>query len=352
MTLPTESLQQGTWVKVISGASFHHLPAIRNLALVYTLAEVDCIDLAADPAIIKVAQAGIQDALVLQPTASIPILMASFNDGEDPHFRKATLKEFSCPSHCSQPCIRICPIQAISSVGKEEDKQVAIHPHLCFGCGRCEPVCPYQQIQTLGYELPVSQLLPDLIQVGVTGLEIHTQVGRQEPFQTLWALITPWIPRLEVVSISLGDSPGLTEYLQELRQIMQPLPRHLIWQADGRPMSGDIGAGTTHATLKLAKKLLGMNLPGKIQLAGGTNQYTIPCLASELDVSGVAYGSYARTLIQFILEEPLLSQQPDLLDQAVFQARQLVNQVKTRVLRPAQYDTAQYDTARLETIGS
>jgi Fe-S-cluster-containing hydrogenase component 2 len=261
--------------------------------------------------------------------------MASFNDGEDPHFRKASLKAVSCPSDCPQPCLQVCPIQAISKGDSHLNQhQIVIHPQLCFGCGRCEPVCPYQQIQTLGYELPAAQLLPELINTGITGIEIHTQAGRQEAFQRLWDLITPWIPRLEVVSISLGDHPELTEYLQDLVQILHPLPSYLIWQADGRPMSGDIGAGTTHATLKLAKKLIDMKLPGKIQLAGGTNQHTIPSLASKFDIGGVAYGSYARTLIQFVLEEPSLSQRPDLLDQAVYQARQLVNQVKTRAITP------------------
>jgi hypothetical protein len=85
-----------------------------------------------------------------------------------------------------------------------------------------------------------------------------------------------------------------------------------VWQTDGRPMSGDIGKvcggvggwvgmhihthtclyihthtlththahtqGTAHPSIKLARKVLDIldahELPGHVQLAGGTNAYT------------------------------------------------------------------------------
>ena len=53
---PLKSLENGNWFKLICGASYQHLPDIRNLALVYTLAGADCIDVAADPATIAAAQ--------------------------------------------------------------------------------------------------------------------------------------------------------------------------------------------------------------------------------------------------------------------------------------------------------
>ncbi|NEQ11897.1 MAG: 4Fe-4S ferredoxin, partial [Moorea sp. SIO4E2] len=42
-----------------------------------------------------------------------------------------------------------------------------------------------------------------------------------------------------------------------------------------RPMSGDIGMGTTHAAIKLAEKVIAAGLPGYVQLAGGTNNHTV-----------------------------------------------------------------------------
>ena len=56
---PLRSLKQGHWFKLICGASYQHLPAVRNLTLTYALAGADCIDVAADPAVISAAKAAI-----------------------------------------------------------------------------------------------------------------------------------------------------------------------------------------------------------------------------------------------------------------------------------------------------
>lgn len=107
-------------------------------------------------------------------------------------------------------------------------------------------------------------------------------------------------------------------------------------------MSGDLGRGTTHATLRLAETVAASRLPGHIQLAGGTNQHTVPALRRRqaqlrrqglaLPVAGIAYGSYARAQLMPLLERlppaaPLESY-PALLWPAVAIARQLVSQVK------------------------
>jgi hypothetical protein len=128
-------------------------------------------------------------------------------------------------------------------------------------------------------------------------------------------------------------------------------------------MSGDIGKGTTHAAIAFAQKVLQANLPGYIQLAGGTNDYTVSKLqqanllgrsesaARPNLVSGLAYGSYARKILSPTIaqletglqsnqvksnqDRPMnqlnlkLEQNQELLEQAVFTAKKLVNQIKT-----------------------
>ena len=59
---PLNSLKGGHWFKLICGASFQHLPAVRNLTLAYTLAGADCIDVAADPAAVAAAKEALQVA--------------------------------------------------------------------------------------------------------------------------------------------------------------------------------------------------------------------------------------------------------------------------------------------------
>ncbi|HEY9617151.1 MAG TPA: LdpA C-terminal domain-containing domain, partial [Microcoleaceae cyanobacterium] len=300
---PLCSLREGHWFKLICGASFQHLPTIRYLALAYTLAGADCIDVAADPAVISAAQAGIEMATPLIEVAqqqgfavkARPWLMVSFNDGEDPHFRKAEFEAIACPSNCARPCEAICPASAIVFQSTSP-----YHPHFtsvsgltaalpafsgvladrCYGCGRCLPVCPIQHISTRSYVSTPQAIAPLVLQSGVDAIEIHTQVGRLDDFQRLWAAIVPYLSQLKLVAVSCPDGEGLLEYLQAIYTIISPLPCALIWQTDGRPMSGDIGIGTTKAAIKLSQKVLGAKLPGYVQLAGGTNHHTVPKLRS------------------------------------------------------------------------
>ena len=342
---PLTALQRGHWFKLICGASYQHLPAIRNLTLAYTLAGADCIDVAADPAVIKVAQEALNQAELLGKQAQNlgfdyryrPWLMVSLNDGEDPHFRKAQFEATACPQSCWRPCETVCPTGAIAFSSLKS----GVIDQLCYGCGHCIPICPADLIYARSYVFRPDEIAPLVLQTGVDALEIHTQVGRERDFQRLWNSIQPDLDKLKLVAISCPDGEGVVEYLKTLSEIITPLNCPLIWQTDGRPMSGDIGAGTTLASVKLCQKILAANLPGYVQLAGGTNDYTVAKLKSlgllqptVIDapvlnpvfpnpdqqtqtiggkqlrsvnsshwVAGVAYGSYARVLLSPLLEQ-------------------------------------------------
>ncbi len=454
---PLRSLREGNWFKLICGASFQHLPAVRNLTLAYTLAGADCIDLAADPAVIASAIDAIEVANHLGEEAQArgfafshrPLLMVSLNDGEDPHFRKAEFDPHLCPADCPRPCEAICPAQAIifptdntitqgeprsnSGAGviykiphyqshidsqkthvreRNPNSKLQISTPLegssgvidqrCYGCGRCLPICPSQIIYTRSYVFAPEAIANQILPYGVDALEIHTQVGHFTDFQRLWKAIAPWINQLKLLAISCPDGDGLIDYLWALHDLITPLPCPLVWQTDGRPMSGDIGIGATRAAVKLSQKVLAAGLPGYVQLAGGTNAHTVMKLRAtgllkglnvesieELNVgrlkversalstsnlqplnvqhsnlqpsnlqhstqnyvAGIAYGSYARTLLSPILEKleqlssgesadanlvsfqnPSLSrleENPSLLWQAVAEAHSLVSQLKT-----------------------
>lgn len=393
MYYPLHSLREGHWFKLICGASFQHLPAVRNLTLAYTLAGADCIDVAADPVVIAAAKDALQAAGKFAQVAQargfgfrgLPWLMVSLNDGEDPHFRKAEFDPEACPTDCPRPCESVCPAQAIAFA----DSGIAgsgVIDRRCYGCGRCIPVCPQQLIFARSYVYTPEAIAPLIWQSGVDALEIHTKVGHEADFKRLWSSIKPWVGKLKLIAISCPDGENLLDYLWTLHELMMPLPCALIWQTDGRPMSGDIGSGTTRAAVKLGQKVLAANLPGYVQLAGGTNDCTVAKLQSaglikdreqgrggagvqqSIDtpqdsffpyqspvpnpfIAGVAYGSYARVLLAPVLDElekfkgedvdtnsitnsnPLshrkLEQVPELLWQAVAQASSLVNQLKS-----------------------
>ncbi|WGT68395.1 circadian clock protein LdpA [cyanobacterium endosymbiont of Epithemia clementina EcSB] len=351
---PLQSLKAGNWFKLICGASFQDLPAIRTLVLAYALAGADCVDVAADPAVITAAKEALIIAKKLENNQKnqgfsqkgTPWLMVSLNDGEDPHFRKAYFDSQHCPSDCFRPCETVCPPRAII-----ETKQgsFGVLESRCYGCGRCIPVCPYQLVKTRSYLVSPKEIVPFIQRMGVDAMEIHTQVGRENQFKQLWQVIAPWISYLKLLAISCPDGRGLIDYLHYLYDVISPLPIPLIWQTDGRPMSGDIGKGTTHAAIKLAQKVLKAQIPGFVQLAGGTNHHTVsklreiglltPSMSSTLVVSGVAYGSYARSLLSPIVRhletqsinsnfQLTLENQPYLLSKAIKTANSLVFPLK------------------------
>lgn len=318
---------------------------MRNLALVFALAGADCIDVAADPAVVSAARDGVEAARhwlashsslthgsagTMQPSS--PWLMVSLNDGEDPHFRKAAFDPQGCLADCHRPCEAICPANAIAftDLASTDPTGIPELPHSqisgvlddrCYGCGRCLPVCPIQHINTRSYVSSPMAIAP-LILPDVDALEIHTQVGRLADFERLWGAIAPHKTRLKAIAISCPDGEGLLDYLWAIHQRITPIPCPVIWQTDGRAMSGDIGKGATHATIRLGQKVLAGGPPGYVQLAGGTNAYTVPKLRelgllqtstpsgfqrqplsnAPRTIHGVAYGSYARTLLSPILQ--------------------------------------------------
>lgn len=342
MTLnsPLISLQTGRWFKLICGASFQDLPTIHNLVLAYALAGADCIDVAADPAVVRAAQGALQIAHQIQPSQLQPWLMVSLNDGVDPHFRKATFDPTQCPTDCPRPCETICPTAAIAL-------PTGVNEARCYGCGRCWPVCPQGLIHDRAYISAPQTVIPLVLALGIDAIEIHTQVGNLEGFERLWHVLQPHRHRLKAIAVSCPDHPDLIAYLRDIGDRLGPLPCELIWQTDGRPMSGDIGKGTTHATIRLAQKVLAARLPGHVQLAGGTNQYTVPKLAASgllqtreirqinrPAVMGAAYGSYARRLLMPLWEElarcgcERLEDHPDILNAAIARAQTLIQPLK------------------------
>ncbi len=328
------ALQEGRWFKLICGASFQHLASVRNLSLVYTLAGADCIDVAADVATVAAAREGITAAHQLAGGES-PWLMVSLSDAEDPHFRKAELDSVACPITCVRPCEQVCPATAIEF----SPTFAGVLEARCYGCGRCLPVCPSTLITTRSTVYAPDGIVQILMGLDIDAVEVHTQPGHLFHFQQLWRVLSPLVPRLRLIAVSCPDGEDLQGYLAALWTLMQPqLVRSgaaVVWQADGRPMSGDIGDGATRAAVRLGQKVLSFGLPGYVQLAGGTNGHTVAKAkaAGLTDLAGVAYGSYARTLLAPYLEVGgvRLEEQPQLLHQAVDQARSLVKQLKPRL---------------------
>ncbi|MFQ4137219.1 circadian clock protein LdpA [Nodosilinea sp. PGN35] len=355
LPFPHRSLQMGRWVKLICGASYQDMPTVQRLVMLYALAGVDCIDVAADGAVVAAARRGLADAVQLSKCLGAgeglpsqhrshlipgqPWLMVSLNDSEDPHFRKAHFDAAHCPPACDRPCESICPTAAIQFQAPiQAPIQGRVVTDLCYGCGRCIAVCPVSQIEAQSY-LASPEAFPTEQLAHIDAVEIHTQTGHQAQFNHLWQRLQPWRPYLKLVSISCPDHDQVVPYLWDLYHLMAPLEVPLIWQTDGRPMSGDLGKGTTHAAIRLAQKILDAGPPGYVQPAGGTNGYTVdkllnlglvnpalPTSQPDADspdagpspqsagvtnpdaalvpktIAGIAYGSYGRSQVMPLLD--------------------------------------------------
>ena len=116
---------------------------------------------------------------------------------------------------------------------------------------------------------------------------------------------------MEKISISCGlnqsvkkwqEPEDLLKALWERYEILNELNIPLIWQLDGRPMSGDLAPTTSRDTVKLFERIGSHLPPGLIQLAGGTNEKTHEFLKSNNLPDGIAFGSSARKIMQPLIE--------------------------------------------------
>jgi len=324
---PEQALAAGRWVKWIGGASNQDLAAIEDLAGIYALAGVHCLDLAADPAVLAAARRGLAWAERQRGRpwgAERPWLMLSLSDGADPHFRKAWFDPRRCPPSCPRPCERVCPALAIAGAGVVAER--------CYGCGRCLPACPQGLIEERSQVLAAGSVAPLLAALQPDAIELHTQPGRLAAFsERLQQLMASGV-RLRRLAVSAGADVGAAELWQRhgllRRQGLRPL-----WQLDGRPMSGDVGAGAARAAVRLLGQRLAAMPPGPLQLAGGTNASSLPLLQRQPRLArhcaGVAFGGVARSLLQPLLLQAQqrgssLLGEPELGSQALRLARELV----------------------------
>ena len=289
------------WVKLICGASNEDIVSIEDLCAIYSAAGVDYIDVAAEESIVEAARNGIKWSEAY--FGSAPGLMISISDGKDIHFRKAKFDPLLCPANCPRPCEKICPTFAIDKNGVQESK--------CYGCGRCINSCPLNLISEYEYNLSKDDLPLTLEKIKPDAVEIHTEINRIDSFIKVVHILKNSDTKLKKISVSCGlnqsptapkDPKDLLEALWQRYEILSELNVPLIWQLDGRPMSGDLAPTAGRDAVKLFNKI-GSNLPpGLIQLAGGTNEKTHEFLNINNFPDGIAFGSSARKIMQPFIE--------------------------------------------------
>ncbi len=329
-TLTGNTIKSNRWVKLICGASNEDIVSIEDLCAIYSAAGVDYIDVAADPSVVQAARNGINWSR--RVFGKNPGLMISISDGKDIHFRKAKFDPAICPPECPRPCEKICPTFAINENGVNKNK--------CYGCGRCINSCPLNLISEYEYRLSKSSLREMLYTIKPDAVEIHTEIDRKESFAKVSNIIKESKIKLKKISVSCGLSQSntspeaLANAFWERYEILREHEVQLIWQLDGRPMSGDIAPTAAKAAVKLWERIHPLLPPGLIQLAGGTNGSTYKFLKENEIPDGIAFGSVARKLVQPLIEDAFKSNKkiyetPDKMALAINKAKILLEPWKT-----------------------
>ena len=319
------------WVKLICGASNEDIIAIEDLCAIYSAAGVDYIDVAADESIVKAARNGIKWAK--NEFGKSPGIMISISDGKDIHFRKAKFDPLKCPTNCPRPCEKICPTFAIDHAGIKKNK--------CYGCGRCISSCPLNLISEYEHKLSSRDLPSILKKTEPDAVEIHTEINRIDSFEKVSTILKESEIKLKVISVSCGlnqtkkKPEDLAKAFWQRYEILLEHNVPLIWQLDGKPMSGDLAPATGKDTVKLWKNIGSHLPPGLIQLAGGTNGKTHELLETKNFPDGIAFGSSARKIMQPLLEDAnknnkRLYEYPEKMDLAIKIAQKLLEPWKIR----------------------
>lgn len=326
-----KALDEKRFFKLICGASLTDTKMVEDLSFIFTLAGAHVIDLAPKADVIFAAKCGIEKAISrgksrLAPT---PLIMASIQLDEDPHFRKVEV-DYNLCDLCGA-CIKVCPTEAFRIV---DHKEFIYLTERCFGCGICPSYCHVNALNMVDFKPTPKETLNEIISLGVKSVEFHFGKNFQK-IESVWKESRSLLQKLELFSFSIGSELLTDEEIRKAANLCYKLAgRHIILQCDGAPMSGGIdikdkklsnGNNGDSSSFHVARVIEKEGLPVYLQISGGTNHNSFSnAIKSGLDINGVAIGSYARKLLMPYLGK---LENKEKLQNAVEIARSLVNSV-------------------------
>ena len=327
-------LPERDFVKIICAAGTEDTKIVHNIALVYTLAGADCIDMALNPEVVSSAQSGVEKALAIAKKwgleRSAPILCVSLGMEGDQHVRKARVTDIgrAMSEVDKKRLVASCPTRAIIN----DSQGVRVVENLCIGSGRCALI-KSGAIEFYNIKRDLADILPKCKAAGASMFELHANEGPDDEVLAKWTLMNKVLAD-GYLSMCIGRSFKSNKEIVERIQKIQAISRErTLIQADGNPMTGD--SDTINCTLQavaMGDIVRKMKNPPLVILSGGTNSKTVE-LARHAGVliNGVSFGSYARKLVyNYIVMDGLESKEAEL-QNAVQTATAFVDKIRSEL---------------------
>lgn len=307
--------EQKKCFKLVCGAGNEDADEVEKLVTIYSLAGCNFFDVCAKEEIVDAAKRGIQNSKIFQNR----YICVSVGIEGDPHITKANIDKNLC-NNC-QICYINCPHDAINK------SPIMINPERCIGCSQCVKLCKNNAISMVSKIIDYKNVLPKLIDKKIDCIEFHAISENNYEIESKWNEINNMFDGILSISLDrslLGDKK-LIERVKNM--IKNRTPYSTIIQADGIAMSGnDDELSTTLQAVATAQLFQNANLPIYIMMSGGTNSQSTE-LAKKCSVYPhcIAVGSYARKIVKkYLLCDNILSDK-SLLNEAVQNAKHLIN---------------------------
>ena len=294
--------------KLVCGAGNEDAQEVEKLVALYSQAGCKFFDLSAKPEIVEAAKRGLQ--------GREGYLCVSVGIKGDPHVRKAQIDYEKCAG-CHK-CEEVCPQRTI--------KHCKVKQARCIGCGKCYSVCTHGAVSFVSENKDLSEVLPELVELGVKCIELHAMDGD-------WVEKWDYINSVYDGMLSICTARGRLSEEKMIEQIKQMIknrkPYTTIVQADGYPMSGGSDDyKTTLQAVATAEIVQNAKLPVYIMLSGGTNSKTAELAKMcTINYNGIAIGTYARKIVSKYIEREDFLRNEYVFNEALKIAKALVETV-------------------------
>ena len=308
-------LDKSNCFKLVCGAGNEDATEVEKLVFLYAKAGCKIFDICAKPEILEAARHGLTRANIEDAYICVSVGIKG-----DPHISKAQIDYEKCIG-CGK-CDEICPHNAI--------KYHKVKRLKCIGCGKCAKVCSKGAISYTSENVDLRAVLPPLISKGIDCIELHAMGENEEEVLEKWGIINELFDGILSICTSHGKISDKDMISRIKKMLAFRMPYTTIIQADGFPMSGGKDDyKTTLQAVATAEIIQNERLPVYLMLSGGTNTKTAELAKlCAINYTGIAVGSFARKLVQTQLARDDFYTNPNVQEQALVLAKNLVNSVQ------------------------